>query len=81
MIVRGRPTDQVPRQGVELAGLVRVLGGGSAREAGEFVDEYLRTLRHARTVFERVFLGPTRAVDNVRDSDVATGQRSQGNIR
>ena len=58
MIVRGRPTDQVPRQGVELAGLVRVLGGDSAREAGEFVDEYLRTLRHARTVFERVFLGP-----------------------
>jgi glutamate-ammonia-ligase adenylyltransferase len=66
MIVRGRPTDQVPRQGVELAGLVRVIGGGSAGRAGEFVDDYLRTLRHARTVFERVFLGPDRPVGKTR---------------
>ncbi|HEU0238157.1 MAG TPA: bifunctional [glutamine synthetase] adenylyltransferase/[glutamine synthetase]-adenylyl-L-tyrosine phosphorylase [Micromonosporaceae bacterium] len=62
MMVRGRPTDQVPRQGVELAGLVRVLGtdgpaGGAARrrDGGEFVDDYLRTLRHARAVFEKIF--------------------------
>ncbi|HEY9482573.1 MAG TPA: bifunctional [glutamine synthetase] adenylyltransferase/[glutamine synthetase]-adenylyl-L-tyrosine phosphorylase, partial [Micromonosporaceae bacterium] len=65
MIVRGRPTDQVPRQGVELAGLVRVLGGDSVREPGEFVDHYLRTLRHARTVFERVFLGAGLRIDGV----------------
>jgi glutamate-ammonia-ligase adenylyltransferase len=61
MIVRGRPTDQVPRQGVELAGLVRVFDRGAdgpRRDAGEFVDEYLRTLRHARAVFERLFLEP-----------------------
>ena len=81
MIVRGRPTDQVPRQGVELAGLVRVLGGDSARGAGEFVDEYLRTLRHARTVFERVFLGPARAVDTAHEADLGTGQRTDGVIR
>jgi glutamate-ammonia-ligase adenylyltransferase len=52
MLVRGRPSDQLPRQGVELAGVVRVLGAG---DAGEFVDEYLRTARHARASFERIF--------------------------
>jgi len=52
MLVRGRPSDQLPRHGVELAGVVKVLGAG---DPGEFVDDYLRTLRHARGVFERVF--------------------------
>jgi glutamate-ammonia-ligase adenylyltransferase len=52
MLVRGRPSDQLPRHGIELAGVVRVLGG---RDAGEFVDEYLRTARHARQVFDRTF--------------------------
>jgi len=54
MLVRGRPSDQLPRQGVELAGVVRVLGGPAHGEAGTFVDDYLRTARHAREVFERV---------------------------
>ena len=35
MLVRGRPTDQLPRHGVELAGVVQLLGGG---DPGEFVD-------------------------------------------
>ena len=52
MLVRGRPSDQLPRHGVELAGVVRVLGAG---DPGEFVDDYLRTARRARGVFERVF--------------------------
>jgi [glutamine synthetase] adenylyltransferase / [glutamine synthetase]-adenylyl-L-tyrosine phosphorylase len=52
MLVRGRPSDQLPRQGVELAGVVRILGVG---DPGEFVDEYLRTARHARAAFERIF--------------------------
>jgi len=56
MLVRGRPSDQLPRHGTELAGVVRVLSGPSAREPGEFVDEYLRTARRARQVFERLFL-------------------------
>ena len=88
MLVRGRPSDQLPRHGTELAGVVRVLhtgeaggvglagssspaggvgragssspaGGvgraGSSSPAGEFVDDYLRTARHARTTFERTF--------------------------
>jgi glutamate-ammonia-ligase adenylyltransferase len=52
MLVRGRPSDQLPRHGTELAGVVRVLHAGAA---GEFVDDYLRTARHARTTFERIF--------------------------
>ncbi|NMO53019.1 bifunctional [glutamine synthetase] adenylyltransferase/[glutamine synthetase]-adenylyl-L-tyrosine phosphorylase [Actinoplanes sp. TBRC 11911] len=50
-LVRGRPTDQLPRHGVELAGTVRLLGGG---DPGEFVDGYLRTARRSRAAMERV---------------------------
>jgi [glutamine synthetase] adenylyltransferase / [glutamine synthetase]-adenylyl-L-tyrosine phosphorylase len=50
-LVRGRPTDQLPRHGVELAGAVQVLGGG---DPGEFVDRYLRMTRRSRAAMERV---------------------------
>jgi glutamate-ammonia-ligase adenylyltransferase len=50
-LVRGRPTDQLPRHGVELAGVVQLLGAG---DPGEFVDDYLRTARRARAAVERV---------------------------
>ena len=52
MLVRGRPSDQLPRHGPELAGVVAALG---ARDSGAFVDEYLRTARHARTAVDRLF--------------------------
>jgi len=52
MLVRGRPADELPRHGPELAGVVRIL---HAPEAGAFVDDYLRTARRARQVFERLF--------------------------
>ncbi len=58
MLLRGRPSDQLPRQGVELAGVVRALGRPSSTEPGEFLDEYLRTARRARAAAERVFLSP-----------------------
>lgn len=51
-LVRGRPTDQLPRHGVELAGTVLLLGGG---DPGEFVDRYLRITRRSRAAMERVF--------------------------
>ncbi|MBL6275827.1 bifunctional [glutamine synthetase] adenylyltransferase/[glutamine synthetase]-adenylyl-L-tyrosine phosphorylase [Micromonospora fiedleri] len=51
MLVRGRAGDQLPRHGVELAGVVRLLG---AEDPGEFLDEYLRTGRRSRTAAERV---------------------------
>ena len=50
-LVRGRPTDQLPRHGVELAGTVQLLGGG---DPGEFVDRYLRLTRRSRAAVERV---------------------------
>jgi glutamate-ammonia-ligase adenylyltransferase len=50
-LVRGRPTDQLPRHGVELAGVVQLLGG---TDPGEFVDHYLRTTRRSRAAMERV---------------------------
>jgi glutamate-ammonia-ligase adenylyltransferase len=52
MLVRGRPSDELPRHGPELAGVVRTLG---ATDSGAFVDDYLRTARRARQVFERLF--------------------------
>jgi len=57
MLVRGRPSDQLPRQGSELAGVARALGRSAQMEPGEFLDEYLRTARRAHAAAERVFLG------------------------
>ncbi|RGC67810.1 Glutamate-ammonia-ligase adenylyltransferase [Micromonospora sp. MW-13] len=51
MLVRGRAGDQLPRHGVELAGVVRLLGRD---DPGEFLDEYLRTGRRSRAAMERV---------------------------
>jgi glutamate-ammonia-ligase adenylyltransferase len=57
MLVRGRPSDQLPRHGPELAGVVRILSGRAAADPGEFVDDYLRTARRARQISERVMNG------------------------
>ncbi|HET8659686.1 MAG TPA: bifunctional [glutamine synthetase] adenylyltransferase/[glutamine synthetase]-adenylyl-L-tyrosine phosphorylase, partial [Micromonosporaceae bacterium] len=57
MLVRGRPSDQLPRHGAELAGVVALCGGG---DPGTFVDGYLRTARRARAVVDWVFLGVAR---------------------
>ncbi|TDC69286.1 bifunctional [glutamine synthetase] adenylyltransferase/[glutamine synthetase]-adenylyl-L-tyrosine phosphorylase, partial [Micromonospora sp. KC606] len=51
MLVRGRAGDQMPRHGVELAGVVRLLGRD---DPGEFLDEYLRTGRRCRAAMQRV---------------------------
>jgi [glutamine synthetase] adenylyltransferase / [glutamine synthetase]-adenylyl-L-tyrosine phosphorylase len=56
MLVRGRQSDELPRHGVDLAGVVRILGRDATTGPGEFVDHYLRTARRARQVFERLFL-------------------------
>ncbi|MEV0719826.1 bifunctional [glutamine synthetase] adenylyltransferase/[glutamine synthetase]-adenylyl-L-tyrosine phosphorylase [Asanoa sp. NPDC050611] len=53
-LVRGKPGDQLPRHGVELAGVVRLLGRD---DAGEFLDDYLRTARRARAALEHVLEG------------------------
>ncbi|MEH0986205.1 bifunctional [glutamine synthetase] adenylyltransferase/[glutamine synthetase]-adenylyl-L-tyrosine phosphorylase [Micromonospora sp. CPCC 205556] len=56
MLVRGRAGDQLPRHGVELAGVVRLLGRD---DPGEFLDEYLRTARRSRAAMQRVLDGDT----------------------
>jgi len=54
-LVRGKPTDQLPRAGRELAAVARALGYPPGTDPGEFVDDYRRTTRRARAVVERVF--------------------------
>jgi glutamate-ammonia-ligase adenylyltransferase len=56
-LVRGRPSDQLPRPGLELAGVARACGYGPDTDPGQFLDDYRRTTRHARSVVEQVFYG------------------------
>jgi glutamate-ammonia-ligase adenylyltransferase len=56
-LVRGRPSDQLPRPGVELAGVARASGAGADVDPGQFLDDYRRTTRQARAVVEQVFYG------------------------
>jgi glutamate-ammonia-ligase adenylyltransferase len=53
-LVRGKPADQLPGSGRELAAVARVLGH-SDEDPGEVVDEYRRITRRARAVVERSF--------------------------
>ncbi len=54
VLVRGRPATALPSSGRELAGVARALGY-PAGASGEFLDDYRRAARRARTVVERVF--------------------------
>jgi len=54
-LVRGKPTDQVPTSGRELASVAAALGYPQGTDPGEFLDDYRRTTRRARTVVERIF--------------------------
>ncbi|HEV7725299.1 MAG TPA: bifunctional [glutamine synthetase] adenylyltransferase/[glutamine synthetase]-adenylyl-L-tyrosine phosphorylase [Modestobacter sp.] len=54
-LVRGRPGDQLPRQGLELSGVARACGYGADMDPGQFLDDYRRVTRHARAVAEHVF--------------------------
>ncbi|WP_155858708.1 bifunctional [glutamine synthetase] adenylyltransferase/[glutamine synthetase]-adenylyl-L-tyrosine phosphorylase [Candidatus Blastococcus massiliensis] len=56
-LVRGRPSDQLPRPGPELDGVARACGYGPDTDPGQFLDDYQRTTRHARTVVEQAFYG------------------------
>lgn len=54
-LVRGKPTDQVPTSGRELAAVASVLGWSTDADPGEFLDEYRRTTRRARAAVEKIF--------------------------
>jgi glutamate-ammonia-ligase adenylyltransferase len=53
-LVRGKPSDQLPRDTAELSGVSYVLGYGPGA-SDELVNDYLRATRRARAVVERVF--------------------------
>ena len=55
VLVRGRPSDQLPPRGKDLAGVMRVVGYPPGRDPGQFLDDYCRATRRARRVVERVF--------------------------
>jgi glutamate-ammonia-ligase adenylyltransferase len=56
-LVRGRPSDQLPRPGIELVGVARACGYGPDQDPGQFLDDYRRITRHARSVVDEVFYG------------------------
>src|SRR5690606_11023467 len=53
-LVTGKPGDTIPVEYRERAAVARVLGY-EPDEVGQLVEDYRRTARHARAVFERVF--------------------------
>jgi glutamate-ammonia-ligase adenylyltransferase len=57
MLVRGKPGDQLPRSGRELAAVAYAMGYPVDDDPGIFLDDYRRTARRARTIVERVFYG------------------------
>jgi [glutamine synthetase] adenylyltransferase / [glutamine synthetase]-adenylyl-L-tyrosine phosphorylase len=54
-LVRGKPSDQLPGSGRELAAAARAMGYPAGGDPGEFIDDYRRVTRRARAVVERVF--------------------------
>jgi glutamate-ammonia-ligase adenylyltransferase len=56
VLVRGKGSDQLPRDARELAGVAQVLGYQPGT-AEEMRNDYLRATRHASAVVERVFWG------------------------
>jgi glutamate-ammonia-ligase adenylyltransferase len=54
VLVRGRPTDQLPGPGRQLSA-VAVAAGWRDGDGGEFLDNYLRVTRRAKAVVNKVF--------------------------
>jgi glutamate-ammonia-ligase adenylyltransferase len=54
VLVRGRPTDQLPGPGRQLSA-VAVAAGWQSGDGGEFLDNYLRVTRRAKAVVNKVF--------------------------
>lgn len=54
VLVRGKPNDQLPGPGPLLSAVARV-AGWPTDDGSEFLDNYMRVTRRAKTVVERVF--------------------------
>jgi len=54
VLVRGKPTDQLPGLGRQL-NAVAVAAGWRNGDGGEFLDNYLRVTRRAKTIVNKVF--------------------------
>ena len=54
VLVRGKPTDQLPGPGRQL-NAVAVAAGWDSGDGGEFLDNYLRVTRRAKAVVRKVF--------------------------
>ena len=54
VLVRGKPTDQLPGPGRQL-NAVAVAAGWHNDDGGEFLDNYLRVTRRAKAVVRKVF--------------------------
>jgi [glutamine synthetase] adenylyltransferase / [glutamine synthetase]-adenylyl-L-tyrosine phosphorylase len=54
VLVRGKPTDQLPGPGRQL-NAVAVAAGWDNGDGGEFLDNYLRVTRRAKTVVRKIF--------------------------
>ncbi|MCG5432667.1 bifunctional [Mycobacterium sp. MYCO198283] len=54
VLVRGKPTDQLPGPGTQL-NAVAVAAGWPDDDGGAFLDNYLRVTRRAKTVVRKVF--------------------------
>jgi glutamate-ammonia-ligase adenylyltransferase len=54
VLVRGKPTDQLPGPGRQL-NAVAVAAGWDSSDGGEFLDNYLRVTRRAKAVVRKVF--------------------------
>jgi glutamate-ammonia-ligase adenylyltransferase len=54
VLVRGKPTDQLPGPGRQL-NAVAVAAGWDNGDGGEFLDNYLRVTRRAKAVVRKVF--------------------------
>ncbi|SHG56914.1 glutamate-ammonia-ligase adenylyltransferase [Jatrophihabitans endophyticus] len=57
VLVRDKPTDQLPALGAELVAVSRVMGYPLGSDPGQLVDDYRRAARRARKVVEDVFYG------------------------
>jgi glutamate-ammonia-ligase adenylyltransferase len=55
MLVKGKPSDQLPTSGRELAAVARAFGYSADDDPGEFLDNYRRVTRRAHAVAQRLF--------------------------